>query len=193
MRMFERIAALVALCLAVPATATTVNFDISGRLLMIAPGAPTGFAVTDAARLAGHFDDSLGVAGPYGLIAYDLLLPSSDFTLDVGAQSWGPGDAEPIVETEAPGAYLLYSARGFEGFYFSATNADSIHFVTASLFAGGQPGTYLDRAFLVGGEGPEAFGIFGVIPEPGTWATMIAGFGLTGAFARRRRRGTAAA
>ena len=34
---------------------------------------------------------------------------------------------------------------------------------------------------------PGAFGPGGVIPEPGTWAMMIAGFGLVGAAARQRK------
>jgi hypothetical protein len=32
-----------------------------------------------------------------------------------------------------------------------------------------------------------------VVPEPGTWATMLLGFGLTGWLMRRRRRQGAAA
>jgi hypothetical protein len=46
-----------------------------------------------------------------------------------------------------------------------------------------------DRAFFFFSELPQG----GVVPEPQSWAMLIAGFGLVGAAARRRRSGAARA
>lgn len=54
------------------------------------------------------------------------------------------------------------------------------------------PGTQLTSAsealYLPGFENDDHDHAAGTVPEPGTWAMLIAGFGLTGAFARRARR-----
>lgn len=57
------------------------------------------------------------------------------------------------------------------------------------------PGTFTSITFIDSTESWHGFtaGIANVVPEPATWAMMIAGFGLVGVAARRRRLSSAAA
>ena len=73
-----------------------------------------------------------------------------------------------------PQSLLFYSSNGWGGDGFTATG-------TLSLENGG--GSRNGINFKVG-----TFEANGVIPEPATWAMMIAGFGFVGAALRRTRR-----
>ena len=66
------------------------------------------------------------------------------------------------------------------------------YFAVATGFGNDNFGTY---TLTVRGPGTATFfpGGGGVIPEPATWAMLIAGFGLVGSALRRHRRGTVAA
>lgn len=77
------------------------------------------------------------------------------------------------------GSVPLFS--GFQVFGFSGLSFDELHLQSQSgdvpFYAGGLDALTLD-AIAFGGN---------VIPEPATWAMMIAGFGFVGLKARRRR------
>ncbi|TPE62428.1 choice-of-anchor A family protein [Sandaracinobacter neustonicus] len=90
--------------------------------------------------------------------------------------------------------------------FYEATNIDFQRMVHGSILAPfaqianntALEGTVVAKSFNMNGEvhlgtddGNLGFG--DVVPEPATWAMMIAGFGLVGAAARRRRRISAAA
>lgn len=58
---------------------------------------------------------------------------------------------------------------------------------TFQTFGGKSKDIVIDRVYAIAVNDP------GIVPEPGTWAMLIAGFGLVGAAARRRRRPTVVA
>ncbi len=104
---------------------------------------------------------------------------------------WNPEDGDLVLTLEIvpppkPG--------GGGGFFSLALNEEGPPAPGAG--AGGDPGP--DGPFLPqgGGEGPGGDVVVdavGVVPEPGTWAMMIAGFGLAGASLRQLRRRAQAA
>jgi hypothetical protein len=69
--------------------------------------------------------------------------------------------------------------------HFQALGAD-----WAATHAGNT--TYADAIYSVGGQN-QGFVIGGAVPEPASWALMIAGFGMAGAVLRRRRQVAATA
>ncbi len=88
------------------------------------------------------------------------------------------------------GSYLrdfdLTLASSYNGAFVTA-NGGTPAGAEAALFAGlnaGQAYLNLHTATFPGGE---IRGHFALVPEPGTWALMITGFGLVGVAARRRR------
>lgn len=77
-----------------------------------------------------------------------------------------------------------FPSIGLSGFSFALT-AGLTYLTVNSGFANDDFGTYTMRISGPGDILPGGGG--GVIPEPATWGMMIAGFGLIGAAARRRR------
>ncbi len=113
-----------------------------------------------------------------------------------------------VLQYNAAGAFLgSYDVTGVDGFF--ALNLDS----TNNTFWSGSFGNQNLYRFTLGNYGAnvstqtiaaggELFGVavFGertvavpLVPEPGTWAMMIAGFGIVGGLARSRRRQASAA
>jgi hypothetical protein len=70
------------------------------------------------------------------------------------------------------------SGGGFGDYFFDAMNGNATQFSRAHDFGAGFDGYGLVATFNGGG---------GAVPEPASWAMLIAGFGLVGAVARRRR------
>lgn len=104
----------------------------------------------------------------YAGISALTLTPGTYF---VGAADLGTGDGyllEASTVTIAGVTFLNSQFASGGGLLFPAS--------------AGVPGSYFGGNFLVG-----------EIPEPGTWAMMIAGFGLVGFAARRRTAATVAA
>ncbi|GGE20595.1 hypothetical protein GCM10011529_29090 [Polymorphobacter glacialis] len=72
---------------------------------------------------------------------------------------------------------------GLSGFDYGLTTGTS-YFVVASGFANTDFGAY---ELTISGPGDITLGSVGTVPEPQSWVMLIAGFGLVGAAARRRR------
>lgn len=119
-----------------------------------------GFGVTELQRAA-----TLGSTGWSDLVEYsfDLEFTASNVKVFVN----------DVLELDVDGSF----ANGAFGFY---------NFSQAQVLYAGIEETILPPPPPPPGGG----GGIGVIPEPATWAMMIAGFGLVGAAARRRREGT---
>lgn len=104
-----------------------------------------------------------------------------------------PIDGSSVFNTGGPaaGAAMTTGAPVIFGFRFrnegdtSTAADDTVHFGWARvILTNGQPGTLVDYAF----ESTPLLGIqAAAVPEPGTWALMLAGAAGLGLWARRRR------
>ena len=121
-----------------------------------------------------------------------------DYTLsfDVGALfyqfSFGPATVDLLINGALAGSFTATPGDG-DGiswsrysYSFSGTGAPvSIGLYSSLSLSSSNLGVGLDNVVLEGAlrDGPPT----GAIPEPASWAMLIAGFGLVGAMARRRR------
>lgn len=110
--------------------------------------------------------------------------------IEIGGQSWSLSDFVPFFTAEP------YYDRASNEVLFAGLNADNTAIFTGiALIEGGQYGSFrlgeigagLSGTVLSYGAGA------GPLPEPGSWALLITGFGLTGAAMRRRRAAIASA
>jgi hypothetical protein len=92
--------------------------------------------------------------------------------------SWSPGGEVMVLATAGSSGGCGHPAFSFCAFVYDLGTGTPV-FVEQS----GSEGGWVAGTITAGG-GP-------VIPEPATWAMMIAGFGLVGASLRRRRPATA--
>jgi hypothetical protein len=119
----------------------------------------------------------------------DVVDPSTDYTfnpvtavgfdLDMNPGGFGTGHVW-TVHFAGGGSHALAEIDGLVGFY-GIVSSSAVNKLTVSAGAGCCVETYsLDNM------------TFGVVPEPATWAMLIAGFGLVGTAVRRRREALAA-
>jgi hypothetical protein len=107
----------------------------------------------------------------------------------VSSVTWTLYDFGTFVDTNQgyTGATGIFADLGTGTSYGSVTVSGATTLVTVSLNAAGiaaiNQAIATDGLFKVGGR----LTPLAVIPEPGTWALLIAGFGMVGAAVRRRR------
>jgi hypothetical protein len=159
-----------------------------------APNAP-GY-VWSAGTIADAVGTSSAAAAPsgnltrYGYVSSDLTPNFAELTtpgVRVFSFYWGSIDLYNSVELYGAGDVLLHTVAGGD---FSPANGDQIVPGTnMRVTFTADPGAPIYKVrFISTGVAFEFDDIAtGAVPEPATWALLIAGFGLVGAAARRRR------
>ena len=151
-------------------TSTPINFN-AGRLITVSfhlSGNPR------AGTLADIFNFALGFTDPENIAVFTLI---SGFQGSYG--STGPGISTMGTYTES-----LVRNRPFVSYALSfvPTSAGSLLLTFGGAGPNDSAGPILDNV-LVGSQ---------VVPEPSTWLMLLAGFGMVGLAARRRRSSVAA-
>lgn len=171
--------ALLASVLAAPATAITINGDTTGgatwnRTVGGAPPSPPLSGVGTAVR----FETTAFTVTTSG--SYDFLSTAGyDNYLHLYQGAFNPlsqFDGLLIANDDFP-------FIGTSGFSFNLL-AGTSYFAVASGFGNTDFGAYV---LEINGPGAVIPGSGSVVPEPASWAMLIAGFGLVGATMRRRR------
>jgi hypothetical protein len=180
------IAAVAGALLAVPAFATT--YSGTGSWVSIQPG--SDYSATDT--ITWSFTTGALVPQLFGSANFVTA-----FSFTIGTQSWTMADAintpinfigtiDPIfVGVNSQNTYL------YTGIYIdSKSSYPSPYFIVGNVGVG--PGPLDSNGVFAANNGLGEFTAIGslnaaVIPEPASWALLIAGFGLTGAAMRRRR------
>ena len=175
---FTVLAGLLAATLAAPAAAVTsfdFRFDNTPDSTVIAPIVGTGNFTTP---------DTLG----FGDVALSSL-SSFTFSFTFGSVTFDEGDittplANVILRISQNGPMTLLNFGGTgggpQGGSFDLSNGSNVLSFQPNFgvlyFMDGNFGTFIAEPATVA-----------VVPEPASWAMLIAGFGLVGAVARRRR------
>jgi len=148
--------------------ASTLAFDIDFTSL----GAVTLNFTVEASDLTGGLSFNSLVRNLTGLGFSGLT-----FTLS-GATFSAPG-------TLATDGFQAITGQGFDGHQLWATFAPAL---TTEFHVGAPLGSGTDWAIsLAGAQVGDTFTITAAVPEPGAVAMLLAGFGVVGAMARRRR------
>ena len=172
--------------IAMPATAatlvvngTTVGGPTYNRPLAGTP--PTVFSDVGTAVNYSVIGFSVGTAGPYSL----TVASGFDSFLTLYSGAFDPlnpfANAIAADDDSAP-------TRDFDARIISNLMTTSSYFAVVSAFSNGVSG-----AFTLTIDGPGSITPAGVIPEPATWAMMLAGFAMMGSALRYRRRSVAIA
>ena len=196
------LALLTASFVAAPAQAILIRYDFAGTLTAAGPSlfsTEAGF-VGDAGSYSGHIDFDTN-APDQDVGAAELYSPG-EFLLTIGSYTFsssnlGFDSAAASIDPAAPGSFLLnfQSTRDFSAL-------DTGEFLNFSIsFPGAVPGPVQTPDVTMGIAELTLFGgsdllaasgdvtqidVVTAIPEPASWAMMIAGFGLIGGALRRR-------
>lgn len=174
------------LAMATPAIANHVNETASFELVTV-----TDLGAGNYSFLQTGFDEGAFVSGSFtGFdLDNDLYLDSflgeiSNFTFSFSGNSlvaaWNSNDGDLVYDLLDPGFIGDEDEEGIAVNFFAP--------VTEPLYLAG-PGPLLPCG-LGDPCGVVVAGETGAVPEPASWAMLIAGFGLTGAMLRRRRAAT---
>jgi hypothetical protein len=191
------------------AIAATLAFGVAGAAQALPfypnPGVtnPASYSFSAAA------DGDVVAYFAYDGAGYDNLLGLMVNGVDTGIlglpnNSTAPGTALNFGPVSAGDALVFYIKVVTTGDYFytdTALNSDGISHIWTTPYSGGEfgipNGTYVGFEDINGGGDKDyedlafVFTNVGVtvggVPEPATWAMLIAGFGMVGAAARRRK------
>jgi len=184
---------------ATPASAALQTLNFSGSVLSVNPSIPSAVAVNDAVTMSVTFDDSFfddsfelepgvfGISGPgaaFNFTAGSLVFTLSDF-----------------IAVEVPFPAIVFDYADFTDLtevFFTGYDGENFLVTGVNLLGSDCP---VAGCFLLS-TGPDLENVYaygtlttestGAVPEPASWAMLIAGFGLTGAAMRRRSRTAAA-
>ena len=134
------------------------------------------------------YNDANGAgAGVYDLNTWYTSNPDALFWRFVGGQG-------PTFDVNNPGAYVFNTIAGWAASSLYSDNA----FVSGVSVGNGSGSTpsfvgYADNVTATGAFGTRSFNFAAAaaVPEPGTWAMMLVGFGGIGGAMRRQRRASA--
>lgn len=210
MRMFTLIpAALATAAMAAPAGAVLFRYPDIGTAGTENPDT-YAFTATGNGPLIGYymgstaaFDESLGLKVNGTVVADNIF--ANHGTPNFTAFDFGDVHAGDVLEF-----FITVAQTGDVFSSDSARNVDGLNHVFASSYAGepwvGMPaGTFLgfedmkgggdlnynDLTFVFTNLNATVVPPLSPVPEPASWAMMLAGFGLVGVLARMRRRGEA--
>ena len=167
MRTILRTAALALSLLAgIPAAqAATQTWNISGTL-------DSGYFASESFSGQFSFDDTgLTNAG------FETLSLTS-LSIDIFGTTWTMGNAEAVPD-------VSFDNGSFLGLFYSAANADIGFTFTPGMFGIEESFVAYDTTYGDSGAGSV---IYAAVPEPESYALMLAGLGLMGFMARRRSR-----
>jgi PEP-CTERM motif len=182
-------AALAFVCLGSAAASADITYIVDRT---VGTGSVTGTITTNGAT---------GTLNPSDFVAWNLLLTGAGgvsdriTNLDSGAVAWGYGSDVTATTTDlyfnfsGPYGYMVFQ-DGFESgtHYYCDASAMSACFAGESVV----PQSFTDPSFVnVAQSGNQIIGA--VIPEPSTWAMMLAGFAGLGLAGYRRARRAAPA
>jgi hypothetical protein len=139
------------------------NGSFGGDAVYAAVDGPTGYA-----QFLG--DKAFSQFGLYFNYAPGIGSPATIAALDAAGNVLDSFNIEELAPISTPGGFNEFAFRGVG--YDDGTEVYGLRFGGAYMLATGTA----DGVPSVGG-----------VPEPATWAMLIAGFGLVGASARRRR------
>ena len=164
-----------------------VSFDTANAAGFVWDGAPA----TRTGSVAGHAAAPAGVTGRFGFVSTQAGQPAMATLRTPALRSisfyWGSIDAHNRVQLLGTGGQTLLTLNGNQftpasGSWTSQLTNRRVQF--RDLSGAGIGGL----RFIAHGTAFEFDSIAaGSVPEPSSWALLIAGFGLTGAMARRRR------
>lgn len=198
--------ALVATTPAMADTYTKANFSggIFGNAGSVKPPLTGGFARGDTFTGSFVFDNNLIPSGPptfqnVGFASFPdaANIPAGDaFTLNFGSYTF--------TLANDPAAQIQYNGNKFNGFAFNTVfDFEGSNYVFSAnggvfqVYAEGDPllAPLISGYFNIGNAALSELTPYtpqvdvpGAVPEPATWAMMIAGFGAAGIALRRRRR-----
>jgi len=175
---------------ATPASAALQTVNFSGTIEYINSDIPSDLAVNDAVTMSVTYDDSFEVEPGIFLIAG----PDAALNFTVGSHVFTLTDYFDIDYFEPAIIFDYAGLTGDTEVYFTGHTGSDFLYTGVKLLGSRCPvvGCFelrLDADPL----NLYAFGSLtadstGAVPEPASWAMLIAGFGLTGAAMRRRRR-----
>jgi hypothetical protein len=206
-------ATAITIAIAAPSGATIVQYRFSGAVAGLYPSGDTnGVVVGDTVKVRVRYDpshlvdvteaanDAFGAGTYTDLQAAPLTGVRSGLTIDVGPLHFAAEEQLPLPDVLGAGGdpYVLFR----DGAFFGVSYFGAKPWLAAFTTAGAAP--YYPYDFVGGSlklDGPSYYGYFdyagaksdGAVPEPASWAMMLAGFGLAGAFMRRSKKAPAQA
>ena len=172
---------LISAALAATFATTTANAAIIVPLVM---NFQSGATFTGSVTLANDYSYALDVTGllsggPYGSVPITWVW-SNGRNFSSGAYNYSTF----LMDGPSPGGYVSAPYNYFIQFAYNYSAAPTLTYTTG-VSSGGTDNyiNYVD---------PLVSGSIGAVPEPQAWVMLIAGFGLVGAAARRRRTAVAA-